>query len=66
MTAADLIEFGFDKDEEQHERGIRRPDSWSLYATLDTRGFGWQLRDLHGWRSRHMTKDEAIAALLRP
>jgi hypothetical protein len=65
MSTADLIEFGFDHDG-NYQRGIRRPDGWSLYATLDTRGFGWQLRDLHGWISRHMTKDEAIAALLRP
>lgn len=65
MATTDLIEFGFDKGE-HHERGIRRSDGWGLYATLDTRGFGWQLRDLHGWISRHMTKDEAIAALLRP
>lgn len=66
MTTADLIEFGFDQDEEIYQCGIRRPDGWSLYATLDTRGFGWQLRDLHGWISRHMTKDEAIAELLNP
>jgi hypothetical protein len=58
----ELIQFGYDQDPAYHARGIARPD-WSLWAQEDSRGFGWQLTDIYGGRSRHMNKEDAIAAL---
>lgn len=56
-----IIAFGYDKPA-GHERGYARED-WSLKAAEDPRGFGWQLIDRHGNRSRHVSKEEALARL---
>ena len=58
-----LIQYGYDKAPGIHERGMARPD-WSLRAIEDSRGLGWQVIDLRGNRSPHLSKDAAIAALL--
>lgn len=57
-----LIVFGFDKDPDIYARGIARSD-WKLEARLDSRGYGWQINDLHGGRSRHMSLDAAVEIL---
>ena len=58
-----LIRFGYDKNPKLHARGYARPD-WSLSAWEDSRGFGWQVRDLRGNRTPHMSLARAIDALL--
>lgn len=58
-----LIRFGYEKDPAIHARGYARPD-WSLSAWEDDRGFGWQVRDLRGNRTSHMTLAQAIDVLL--
>jgi len=58
-----LIRFGYDKDPAIQARGYARED-WSLSAWEDSRGFGWQVRDLRGNRSSHMTLAQAIDILL--
>jgi len=58
-----LIRFGYDKNPEIHARGYARSD-WSLMAYEDSRGFGWQVKDLRGNRSRHMSLAQAIDVLL--
>lgn len=58
-----LIRFGYDQEAGVYQRGYARPD-WSLKALEDSRGYGWQVVDRHGSRSRHMPKDEAMQRLL--
>ena len=58
-----LIRFGYDKNPEIHARGYARSD-WSLSAWEDSRGFGWQVRDLRGNRTSHMSLAQAIDILL--
>ena len=58
-----LIRFGYDKNPEIHARGYARPD-WSLSAWEDSRGFGWQVKDLRGNRTSHMSLAQAIDVLL--
>ena len=58
-----LIRFGYDKNPEIHARGYARSD-WSLSAWEDSRGFGWQVRDLRGNRTSHMSLAQAIDVLL--
>ena len=58
-----LIRFGYDKNPEIHARGYARPD-WSLSAWEDSRGFGWQVKDLRGNRTSHMSLARAIDVLL--
>jgi hypothetical protein len=59
---ARIIRFGYDKDPEVWQRGYARED-WSLTALEDSRGFGWQVNDRYGNRSRHMGLAEAITYL---
>lgn len=58
-----LIKFGYDKDPLVHQRGYARQD-WSLKALEDPRGFGWQIVDKYGNRSRHMPLPDAVNRLL--
>jgi hypothetical protein len=58
-----LIRFGYDKNPKLHARGYARPD-WSLSAWEDSRGLGWQVRDLRGNRTSHMSLAQAIDVLL--
>ena len=58
-----LIRFGYDKNPKIHARGYARSD-WSLSAWEDSRGFGWQVRDLRGNRTSHMSLAQAIDILL--
>ena len=59
----ELIKYGFYQNAKVYERGYARPD-WSLRAVVDSRGLGWQLEDRRGNRSPHMSKVEAILALM--
>ena len=58
-----LIRFGYDKQAGVHARGYARSD-WSLMAYEDSRGFGWQVKDLRGNRTSHMSLAQAIDVLL--
>ena len=58
-----LIRFGYDKNPKIHARGYARSD-WSLMAYEDSRGLGWQVRDLRGNRTSHMSLAQAIDVLV--
>jgi len=64
VPAMEIITYGYNLPS-NHERGIARSD-WSMRATEDSRGFGWQVIFDHlGHRSRHMSKEEALAVLCK-